>query len=201
MAEGLETRSEKVEIVGHSFVRRFGVFLQADDSNCNLGLDIRKYKVTLHGFGGLSLHQQGRLHSVDARLAGADLVVVDIGSNDLCDRLYRPEQFALDLIVYAKFLLESVSVRKVVICQQLLRREDVTPYPEYNAHIVEANIELRTRIEESNCPIFFWKHIGMWNSSVPVLGQDGIHLSMESGYPKYLRSLRSCIIRTTNWCK
>ena len=37
----------------------------------------------------------------------------------------------------------------------------------------------------------------MWNLDYSVLDLDGVHLSAHLGYPKYLRSLRDCIIRVS----
>ncbi len=71
----------QIPFFGHSFVRRFGSFLQSDSSFTNL-LPDGDFHVTCIGFGGLTLQHRRRLESVKDQLAGADLVLLDIGSND-----------------------------------------------------------------------------------------------------------------------
>ena len=73
------------------------------------------------GLSGLSLMQRRRLHSQDSKLTGSYLVVLDIGSNDLSAASYLPEQFALDLMSYASFLVIGLGVSKVAIFQHICR--------------------------------------------------------------------------------
>ncbi|KAL4225311.1 hypothetical protein ACF0H5_016000 [Mactra antiquata] len=107
----------KVVAVGHSFVRRLNEYFDSTlDVNRNLGLDQDKYNVSCLGFGGLSLKQSKRLHSLDKVVEGSDLVVIDIGSNDLCEEYCCPRKFARDLYSYTMFLQEGLRVKTVVIC-------------------------------------------------------------------------------------
>lgn len=106
--------SGNVILFGHSFIRRLGEFMELSNQE-NLGLSVDKCNVTCLGFVGLCLQQRQKLHYVDRKLQGADLVLIEIGSNDLCNRNYNPETFANDLFSYAMFLLEGLNVRTVVI--------------------------------------------------------------------------------------
>lgn len=182
-----------VIVLGHSFVSRFQRFCDERSIN-HLGLDPSYFNVEYVGFGGLSLRQRRRLHSYDqTKLKKADLVILDIGSNDLSSASYLPEQFALDLVSYASFLIIGLGISKVAILQQI-RRERL-PFQDYNDHIVRSNVAMDTLIKTTQLPVVFWKHRGMWNCGQSVLCPDGVHLSNDIGYPKYLRSLRDCVIR------
>lgn len=163
----------------------------------HLGLDPSVYEVQCVGFGGLSLKQRHRLHSVDRLLHNAHLVFLDIGSNDLCDVSASPEKFVNDLLSYAMYLYEGLGVRTVVVGQLLPRR--VLPDPLYNDRVVQVNKILQSRIYSTSLPIVFWRHRGLWKSDKDVYCMDGVHLSSQIGYPKYLRSVRDCIIRVCNW--
>ena len=188
---------QRVFIFGHSFVHRFQSFLQSDVKYINLGLCQSRFSVKCYGLGELKLNQSRRLHSADNIIAGADLVILDIGSNDVCEQDYSPDRFVLNLISYANYLLHGLDVKKVVIVQLLYR--DKVPFVSYNDVVINTNIILERTINANNSPILFWKHRGMWKPPVPILDKDGVHLSKEIGYPKYLRSMRDCVIRVSRW--
>ena len=89
-------------------------------------------------------------------------------------------------------------VQKVVI-GQILFREKVN-YANYNSHVTEANYELFKSFQtQVNQVIYFWRHRGMWYLDYLILDSDGFLFSADLGYPKYLRSLRDCIIRVSAW--
>lgn len=159
-----------------------------------MGRILSNTDIFIYGFGGLRLKNDlfRRLHKLDRKLVKSDVVVLDLGSNDLCDEYYSPALFVRDYLSYANFLQTGLGVQKVVICQLLPRL--VTPYEEYNDHIILANRMLEQQV--INMDITFWKHrCGLWNPTVNVYDVDGIHLSMDNGYPKYFRSIRDCIAR------
>lgn len=188
----------KVVLFGHSFVRRFKEFLNDFVStDLNVGLPESKFVLKCIGLGGLSLHQRRRVHSVDSVIRESDLVIIDIGSNDLCDLTYSPEKLATDLVSYAAFLVEGLQVRTVVVTQILCRSK--VPDAKYNGRVTQTNAELQRIIDGSNLPIVYWRHRGMWNCKECIFCPDGVHLSNSVGYPKYLRSMRDCIIRVTSW--
>ena len=116
----------------------------------------------------------------------------------MCKKEYHPAKFAKDLISFAQYLKYGYDVQKVVI-GQILFREKVN-YADYNSHVTEANNELfnlcQTLIDQG---IYFWRHRGMWNLDYSILDRDDVHLSAYLGYPKYLWSLRDCIIRMSAW--
>jgi len=172
--------------------------LQDEGIYCgNMGLDPEQFQVSMGGVGGLSLANRCRLHSRDTEFNHNDLVILDIGSNDLCDKGVAPEQFALNLMSYAAFLMVSFEVKKVVVLQILRRQKE--PFRGYNERVIEANQALEALAHTSDQKIYFWKHRGMWNCAVNIYCYDGVHLSRLEGYKRYERSLRDCIIRVSKW--
>lgn len=194
---GTKDMAAKVIIFGHSFVKRLKFFIQSQDEYDNLGLSPLSYNVACLGAGGLKLSDRRRMHAKDRSLQNSDLVILELGSNDLCDPNYHPEDFARHLIAHAKYLTTGLGVRTVVICQIIKRRTE--PYVGYNDRVVAANQSLVSLIDTCLDPIVFWRHRGVWNSSSDIYAADGIHLSNDVGYKKYLRSMRDCVIRVSNW--
>lgn len=187
----------EVYIFGHSFIRRLNLFIAYVPALQNLGLDHTVFNIDCYGISGLKLTQRVRLHSKEECMVGKDLVVLDIGSNDLCDSICHPEQFALDLVSFSTYLVEGLSVKTVAISQILWR--SIEPFPGYNDKVVQTNIAIQDVLRTSDYPIIFWKHRGMWNPPQDIFINDGVHLSNVIGYPKYVRSLRDCIIGIKNW--
>ena len=192
-----EGMAVQVAVWGHSFVRRLSMLQGNGVFPKNLGLDSNKIEVLLEGEGVLSLQRNACLHSKDGLLAGKDLVVIDIGSNDLCDPDLSVNQFAINLVSYAAFLVVGLQVKKVVVLQIMPRQSE--PYEGYNSRVIEANLAIQASVATANLPIYFWKHRGVWNCQCNIYMPDGIHLSPAVGYPKYVRSLRDCVIRVLNW--
>ncbi|KAL4225266.1 hypothetical protein ACF0H5_015954 [Mactra antiquata] len=120
-----------------------------------MGLDKQLFQVNIRGLGGLSLHQR-RLHSYDVQLKNNDIVLLDIGSNDLCNPDCSPEQFALDLMKYASYLIIGLNVKKVVLLQTLHRSK--VPFNGYNEHVVRANTAIQNLVDTSSLGIFYWRH-------------------------------------------
>lgn len=190
---------EKVIVFGHSFVRRLEQYTNTCTTGDikNLGLCTNTFGIQLYGLGGLCMSQRRRLHSCDSKLHGADMVLLDIGSNDLCDPEYDINRFVTDLVSFASYLVTGLQVRKVIVLQIIKRARP--PFSKYNDNVVECNVALKQLITtKCQLPIYFWRHRGMWNTDSNIFHRDGVHLSIR-GYEKYLRSVRDCIIRTSRW--
>lgn len=86
---------------------------------------------------------------------------------------------------------------KVVVIQLLRRGNE--PFPGYNASVIDVNVALEAAVATAGENVYFWKHRGMWNCGLDIFTADGFHLSPEIGYPKYVRSVRDCIIRVRSW--
>ena len=75
-------------ILGHSFVRRMKVFLKnnAENSSLNEHFDLENSCIVkLRGNGGHTVERLMRYDLRATRVTKPDILVLEIGSNDLCD--------------------------------------------------------------------------------------------------------------------
>ena len=107
-------RCKQVVIFGHSFVTHFESFLESSPTRWNLGLDTDRFSVHLHGIRGLTL-KDARLYSADKGLEGADLVIIDIGSNDVADPAVDCNRVAIRLVAFAEYVLYGLEAKSVVL--------------------------------------------------------------------------------------
>ena len=202
----------KVSVFGHSFVRRLHCFVrhQRDEVFMNMELSPDEFEVGLYGIGGLKLTRydfaqerykpDDRLHSFDNDIANSDIVIVELGSNCLCDPHLGVFTFVSKLMEYATFLQTQLNVRIVAFSQILPRAESAQPFEGYNNKVVIVNeyIDYQLRVG-GYTDIFLWRHrAGLWNYAPGVMHADGVHLTYEEGYCKYYRSIRDAILRMRN---
>ena len=58
-------------------------------------------------------------------VAHANVVVMQVGSNNLCNAARSPEHVVDDLLRFASYLVERCGVKQVVVCQILQRNSCV----------------------------------------------------------------------------
>jgi len=82
----------KVLVLGHSFVRRFQFFLyEGLDSRTFPGLDLSSVEINFLGIGGRTVAKILAFDLDHVRALRPDIVVLEIGSNDLCEAGYPPK--------------------------------------------------------------------------------------------------------------
>lgn len=188
----------KVSIFGHSFVRRLSQYVQSDVDCSNLGLDPTKFNVHIYGIGGLSL-MHSQLHSFDQMMKDSDILFVDVGSNDLCRLDVDVHTFVSTYVSYLSSMKENLNIKTVLVCQLFHRK--VQPYNGYNEKVDLINTLLAEKLQLGGASkLFFWKHqCGLWHySQSNIFSPDGIHLSWNIGYPKYVKSVRDGVLRMKN---
>jgi hypothetical protein len=179
-------------VVGHSFVTRAKTFTE-DHSMLNLNLSPRYHVVDFVGRGGAQI--QDVLTLFAARPADPDLVIVDIGTNDLSGTI-SPISLANDLWDIAKTLL-TTGVKRVILLGPVYRAAEgrhAAP-DQFNEHVRIFNRALQMTIKGSSLPVHFWYHRGL-SAQVTAYITDGVHLN-SAGVQKYLRSLRRAVMRFT----
>ncbi|ESP04284.1 hypothetical protein LOTGIDRAFT_176355 [Lottia gigantea] len=181
-------------IFGSSYIKRLAVYL-SHFNHVNLDLDRRVCRVTCWGHGGLLVRNDphGRLSVTNSRFSEMDIIMLHLGSNDLCDILSFPSVIARDVFDFAKDVL-CVWHPKLVIISQLLPRQ-CEPYNGYNAKILVTNMELEA-LCFSERYITSWRHrAGLHRPLVNIYAADGIHLSNMVGNYKLMKSLRDALLR------
>ena len=133
------------------------------------------------------------------------IVVLQCGSNDLCNNSRAPEDVCAELIRYCEHLINDTSVQHVVILQILQRLPPNRPIryevntPWFNHRAFETN-KLLIEACSANPKLTYYQHRGLSNSDTlqqAMLG-DGVHLNVEIGYPKYFRNVRAAVMATFN---
>ena len=119
-------------VLGHSFVRRFKAFVNRTKSSRNLNLD-DTCRVFLSGIGGRTVDTLMQFDLAKLQVLQPNVVVLEIGSNDLCDISSDPEAVGSLIITLINRLRVEFSVDWVVVCQTLPRKKQ--PYPEYNSAV------------------------------------------------------------------
>ena len=113
--------AEAYFFLGDSFVKRLYRDKKAQGTPFLVGRKV----VKMWGWSGadVSTVQQRSVDTI-RRWARA-VVVIQLGSNDLCDSARSPEHVVEDLLDYASFLVERRGVNRVVVCQILRRNSAV----------------------------------------------------------------------------
>ena len=150
-------------VLGHSFVRRLKEFA----AHNHLG-DLDKIRST-----------------------APNIVVLELGSNDLCDKDSDPETIALSIVALVELLITELSLRFIAVCEVTARQ--IEPFVGYNERAALLNSHLRESlhaIPAAKC----WQHRGLISpTDNAVYGPDGIHLNYIGNKALY-RSYRGAIL-------
>jgi len=127
-------------LLGHSFVRRLKAFANKNRPSRNLNLE-ETCRVFLSGIGGRTVDKLMQFDLVKLHVLQPNVVVLEIGSNDLCDISSDPETVGSTIITLIDRLRVEFSVDWVVVCQTLPRKNQ--SYPEYNSAVSSLNSWLK----------------------------------------------------------
>jgi hypothetical protein len=203
----MASSTPRVLILGHSFVRRLGDFvdnrLEGTVSNFDLPCD-----VSFIGTGGCKLpHLWIQLPRILA--TRPDIVVLDIGTNDLSSPSCIPGDLADSVYQFAMYLVSDCGVKAIHIAQIFPRLFTTGRTPAdfndkafvYNAALRSICYHGQTRDRAPPLPIFMFVFRGMsryWASYLSPI--DGVHFAEVpqdsfpySGSYKYYRSVKACI--------
>lgn len=117
----------KVLILGDSFISRFKSFLRDSDHKFSyaLNLDTQQFMIQYCGIPGANvstLRQRKTLEIVSD--FEPEVVVLHIGSNDVCSKLKSEEEIAGSVVALVELLVGEYEV-KTVIAFQILQDESV----------------------------------------------------------------------------
>ena len=198
-----DTSPVKALYYGHSFVNHYVRWEQRNPEFCNLKFDNTDLVMFYHGDGGAvidNLMLDENLEHVE-RIA-PELVVVEIGTNDIANGTFGPQVLELKVESLIKELKDR-RVRFVVINQVLYRGE--AAYPDmserdrklamhlFQCKCVTFNLLCERRVNKiPNC--MFKKHPGLWSDIESCVDKRGTHLN-DNGHKKLYNSLRSGVMR------
>lgn len=130
-------------------------------------------------------------------------MVLQIGSNDLCNFSRTVNDVAKGIIEFTLQLKFCYNVRKVAVIQILHKLPPTIPvrYPvdtvKFNKRCDELNLFLGNYFKDDKVEgVRFWRHQGFWTEENKRLTYmaDGTHLNVEHGYPKYYQNVRRVVV-------
>ena len=124
-----------------------------------------------------------------------NVIILDIGSNDLGDEQEEPDTVALSILALVETLIKDLKLRCLVLCQVLPRENQ--PFAEYNERVWRLNGLLKEAVKGID-GAKFWLHRGLCNLLRNIFTRDGIHLNDE-GHQALYRSYRGAILFALNW--
>ena len=195
-----ESKRISVLVWGHSYVRRLQEYCEQQQDTHNLGLSFDKHSIFFKARGGgKSIHAKLDFKVIDQ--VGADMVVLDIGTNDLDSERVSPNVLAREVFDAASTIQYMYpQVKRIVILEVLFRTPNGT-FPLHNRNFFLAAHQYNNKVkilvnsqpDRQNAKILFWHHKGLtqnWQSFI----MDGVHLTPE-GMKKYFSSIRRLILR------
>ena len=184
------TPTPHVLVLGHSFIRHLHDFIERNPRDLDLAFKLKEpAAIFWHGVGGRTVAKTIRhdLHVVQS--VRPDIVIVQLGTNDLSSR--PPLLVGSDLEDFVRLLHDSCGVQFVCVCQTIRRRSAKRSF--------NKNVDILTRylrvVLEPIPYAFYWGHRGFWKARYNFLASDGVHLNSRGQYKLY-RSLRGAILQS-----
>ena len=164
-----------VLVMGHAFVRRFELFLSKGvDARVRRDLNLsRSAQITFLGVGGRTVDKLSKFDLHLVRRLQPQIVILEIGSNDLSPPDARPEVVGSKIETLVQRLHAECQVETIVVCQTINRAAGLSDPPSFNDRVLET---LPTR-----------------QHTVRILRRDGVHLNSKGQYALY-RSYRRAIL-------
>ena len=187
-------RPAVVLILGDSFIRRLQVHEHRLFGHYhNMGLLYDVANVEWMGIGGLTLPRLRRFYMDAVAEKNPDVIVLQIGTNDLCDRNNPAWLVAADLRHMVQ-LLQQNGVSHVIVCQTINRLSQGVPadIQDFPTRVYNLNTTTSSYMAGLSFATY-WHHRGLWSNDRPTITRDGIHLN---GYGNQLfyRSIRGAIL-------
>ena len=146
--------------------------------------------VAICGFGGRTVDRVIKLDLAKIRSTAPNVVVLALGSNDVCDSSSDAATIALSLVALTELLLSEFAVQFIVVCQILPRKRQ--PFEGYNDRVSQVNTLVRESLRDIP-RTKFWNHRGLINPTTNIYCYNGIHLD-DVGNRALYRSYRGAIL-------
>ena len=180
-------------ILGHSFVKSCQKYVVQSKSSM---FNLKQYShVYFHGIGGATITTMEKEIEIIGHL-DARCVIIDVGSNDLCDNKQDVLFLAKSLLKLAREVVGKYGVT-VVLMPQFNRKNGTFPYNQhdFNVRLREFNMQLKKLCKEQPNPrIMFHNLRNMWPLWESLICKDGVHLT-EDGMRRLCRNYRAALVR------
>ena len=127
-------------VFGHSFVRRFGEFIDNCQPNGLYRRDLQLVhtcEVEIFGTGGRTVDKTIRFDLDAIRSSAPDIVVLEMGPYDVCEQDSGAETIASSLVALTELLISECKLQFIVVCHILPRKHP--PFEEYNDRVRQIN--------------------------------------------------------------
>ena len=149
-------------------------------------------QITFLGVGGRTVHKLSKFDLHLVRCLQPQIVILEIGSNDLSPPDARPEVVGSKIETVLQRLHAGCQVKTIVVCQTINRAAGLRDPPSFNDHVALLNQYLSMVLETLPFAVF-WRHTGLRQPTVCILCRDGVHLNAKGQYALY-RSYRGTIL-------
>ena len=202
----------KAAFIGHSFVKRFHNVLFAEklpgksmslSMPTILNVDDHYSYIRVYGRSGAKLKDLISLIDKVGK-AHPDVLVIDIGTNDICDRECDVRELVRRLMILAEYAQIGHGVRAVYFCNVLNRGR----CREVSQSVFSDRKILFNDLMQESCEsrdfVDFHKFSGFWKDSegrpleIKMWSADLIHPGpspKSHGFRKYRRSIRKCMLK------
>ena len=180
--------------MGHSFVRRFDLFLSKGvDARVRRDLNLsRSAQITFLGVGGRTVDKLSKFDLHLVRRLQPQIVILEIGSNDLSPPDARHEVVGSKIKTLVQRLHAECRVETLVVCQNINRAAGLRDPPSFDDRVALLNQYLSVVLETLPFAVF-WHHKGLRQPTVRILCRDGVHLNAKGQYAHY-QSYRGAIL-------
>lgn len=191
----------KVQLFGHSFVKRLRDFIRFNNS-FRYDLKIQGNPLVQYsGFPGSTVHKiRNNLEVV--KDFSPDFVVLIIGTNDLCQQHVTPRSVARSIVDLVDTLLFVIGVKKVIVLQVLHRLQPKVPTKHqvdldwYNSRVDELNYLLLDMLNHTiHKRSYLWRMKGFWSDTCKQqnFADDGCHLSTQ-GQVRLMSNIKAAVV-------
>ena len=201
---------DSILVLGDSIVNQiqdYGKSLQAR-YDVNLGLDKMKYKVHYRGISGgkITNFMDLKTSVPDLSAIRPKVVVLHVGSNDLCDLKGGDEPLVVGfkLADLVNLLIKQQPVKYVILSSIIPRikahRRMKMTLSKYNTMVSVVNNFLQG-LFKNNRAIKFWRHRRLETSQICkfIRAKDGVHLTKQ-GHVKWVRGIRGRLLPCLKEC-
>ena len=207
----MESKHCKVAIVGHSFPKRLHNYIvntASEDESKDANMNLAQLSVSWIYKGGWtwkSFSQKSSSELVTQHAESFNIVFFELGSNDL-DSTTSAQSIAQLALDTAHDIINNGS--SLVILGEVLERSRThnIPVHMYNQKVHEYNDYLRSYLIDTRYPrksfqrfaqgdVWFWDHLKLRRSEMPLLQPDGIHLTDYPGNHRLYWSIRLALKR------
>ena len=157
------------------------------DDRAKSNFDLEDVKIRLFGFGRRTVNKITQFDVPNVSRFGPDVVMLEIGTNDLCNEL--PETVGSQIDELVELLLNHLSVRVVGVCQVIKRAEPMFNKVEVLNHYLSVVVD--------RPQVFVWRHKILDSPSHDFLLENGVHLNPCGQYLLY-RSYQGAILKAVN---